>query len=879
MKRLIPLLLLWIVLISNIVPSKNGAVYNDPKAGVFFREWLLCGPFPNPLPKGINGYRFDSTSLGHYRDYLMQYGGEGKIRPFEGMEVKHPDGHQVKWTLIRNPFGLIPLNEMMKPSEETVCYAACTVNSSVEKRMVLSITSNDGVRIWQNGTRILEHNTMGSEEPDRDLVPIKLLKGENYFCVKISQGHGKWNFQFRLLDNDQTTSRIEESDYLYLRPEITETADDYKIFVGQRYKVELLRTPIPAEIKIMDIDENHVVASYHTALGETLTIKKSSLDLIPGLHPVSCSIILPDGKQAALRNYIFKGKAPNIVDTYAQFKRISLPDSTTFLGKQILKNAKCMNFQLADDARAGNLEPMDSWTQNDVTVRFAKWVESLKNAPSPYHHVYPAIQKIELQKGGEFILKNTLSYTDLTGGVLKADLNRIAESLKITKQGISIVKAVHGDVVLGLVKDFPEVGAVNFPNGESYRILVDKNQIKVIGATIKGLHFGLVTLKQLFEMNKPLPSVDLLDFPAAAHRATFQYLPLPMTEKSKARILEYVDLKYNEIVVRSSDYRKLSDPEIKKGFQAYFEYIKSFQIEPIPLLWITGDPAWEEGFAMENEPLTFKGDRAEMNVERMLDMKSSRPKFLSKADNGTVYIPGKDYKVVSLAPPILERIPSGRIPKDATIYFSGDLVDSKAHRFSKTCPSEELAYEEFDRLVGQIIKVLNPQKIHVNHDELGLVNSDSRCKKRNLKEHQLLAYQVNRMSDIIKKHNPTVDMIMWADCINPYHNAGLKFLEKTADLLNKDIVLTQWFYSAENYQQRDLIETGTTYLLDRGFRVYCSPWDHLVNHQDWEKTLLKNASNPNFMGLMHTEWYNDDRSFGLAETGEVNWSGKTWLTQ
>lgn len=175
--------------------------------------------------------------------------------------------------------------------------------------------------------------------------------------------------------------------------------------------------------------------------------------------------------------------------------------------------------------------------------------------------------------------------------------------------------------------------------------------------------------------------------------------------------------------------------------------------------------------------------------------------------------------------------------------------------------------------------MLNPQKIHVNHDELGLVNSDSRCKKRNLKEHQLLAYQVNRMSDIIKKHNPTVDMIMWADCINPYHNAGLKFLEKTADLLNKDIVLTQWFYSAENYQQRDLIETGTTYLLDRGFRVYCSPWDHLVNHQDWEKTLLKNASNPNFMGLMHTEWYNDDRSFGLAETGEVNWSGKTWLTQ
>ncbi len=878
MKRVLQLLFLWILTATNVSGATTGPVYLDPKPGEFLRDWLLCGPFPNPLPKGINEYRFDSTSLGHYKDYLMEYGGEGKIRPFEGMEVTHPDGHIVKWERFRNPFGLIPLNEILTPSDQTIAYAACVVQSSVEKKMVLSVTSNDGVRIWLNGERILEHNTMGSEEPDRDLVAITLKKGENHFCVKISQGFGKWSFQFRFLDLAQTVKRVEESVYLYIRPEITETPDEYQIFAGQKYKVELLQHKIPAIVKIMDQDGNHVVATLKTNLGETIVLKKSSLNLIDGVHPVSCSVQLANGEQSLLRNYLFAGKAPEITDTYKHFLKLPLPDSSLFYGKQELKNSKCMAFQLADDARAGNLEPMDAWTQKEVADRYEKWLAKLKNAPSPYHKVFPEIQNIELQNNGEFITDKALSFSDYTGGKVNADIARIQKDMS-EKRGGHFTKSEQGTVLLGLQKDFPEAREITFPNDEAYKIIIDQQHIKVIGAGIRGLHFGLVTLKQLFEMNVALPSATILDFPIAAHRATFQYLPVPMTEKSKERILEYIDLKYNEIVVRSSDYRNLNNPEIKKGLLEYFDYIKSFQTEPIPLLWITGDPSWEEGFLMENEPITFKGDRTDLKFERLLNIESSRPKFTSAIKGGFVYEAEKDYRIVSAAPPVIERVSSGRIPANGTMFFTGDIIDSRAHRFSKTCPSEELAYKEFDRLVKVIVETFKPKKLHVNHDELGLVNSDSRCKKRNMKEYELAAYQINRMRDIIKSHDPEVDMIMWADCVNPYHNAGLKLLEKTGELLKKDIIMAHWFYTAENYQQRDLLEMGTNYLLSRGFRTYGSPWDHLVNHQAWERILLKNAGNPDFMGLMHTEWYSDDRSFGLSETGEINWTGKTWLTK
>lgn len=852
-------------------------VYSDPKPGMFFREWLLCGPFPNELPQGTNEYRFDSTSLGHYRDYLVAYGGEGKIHPYEGMKVTHPDGHELKWTLYRNPFGLIPLNEILSPSTRTVAYAACIVHCSVEKRMVLSVTSNDGVRIWQNGVRIIEHNTMGSEEPDRDWIPVTLKKGDNYFCVKISQGMGKWSFQFRFLDYAKAVSRVQNSAWLYTRPEIEDKGNEYQVFVGQRYKIELLNKKIPAQITILDADGKHVVASYETFLGETLRIPKSTLDLIPGLHPVSCCITLPNGNRHSLSNYIFVGKPPNIEETYKRFRQIPLPDSTFFWGRQVLNNWKCMDFQLAEDNKAGNLEAMDAFTQSDLTNRFEAWSKAMANAPTPYHKVFPAMQQIKLTGDGSFEPKADISINDFTHGEMASDLDRIQKIL-LPKKVVINKNDIEPDILIGLSKDFPGLESWSYPSDEAYRIVVDKKQVKIIGAGIRGLHFGLVTLKQLLEMQRALPAADIIDFPRAAHRATFQYLPVPMNDSLRERILDYVDLKYNEIIVRSSDYRNIDDPKTLAGIREYFNYIKGFHIEPVPLLWIDSDPSYEEGFFLEDEPIAIQNNRLNIKFQRLVDAKNSSPEFRSKPASGIVYVPGKDYWIRSTAPVEIVRIPSGRMPETGHVYFTGDIIDSRAHRFSKACPSEELAYQEFDRLAGLIIKNLNPVKVHVNHDELGLVNSDSRCLKRNLKEHELMAYQVNRMRDILKKHDPNVEMIMWADCVNPYHNAGLKSLEAVGELLNKDIIMAHWYYTAENFQQRDLLEMGASFMLNKGFRTYGSPWDHLVNHQAWERILLNHAGDPGFWGLMHTEWYGKERSFGLSQTAEVNWKGKTWLT-
>ena len=75
----------------------------------------------------------------------------------------------------------------------------------------------------------------------------------------------------------------------------------------------------------------------------------------------------------------------------------------------------------------------------------------------------------------------------------------------------------------------------------------------------------------------------------------------------------------------------------------------------------------------------------------------------------------------------------------------------------------------------------------------------------------------------------------------------------------------------------DTPEMGTKFFLDRGFRVWGCPWNHLVNHAAWERVVNKNKDNPLFLGLMHTEW--GTKNTGLAQTAEINWSGRTWLNK
>lgn len=861
--------LLLIMLCSQALLMAAGTIpaYTDPQVDVYFKDWLICGPFPNPLPPGMTIHRFDSTSLGFYRDYLTDQGGETGIKPISGMAIKHPDGRKLVWRSFHGYFPLIPFDELFTPTSNVVAYAACKVISKQARPLALSITSNDGVRAWLNGQLILDHNCGGTEEPDRDLVPIVLQRGENHFLVKVAQGGGKWSFQFRLLDLVQAAAQLESRIFLFIRPEIKETKNSWDIFIGDRWKIGLLTKRMPATLQIVAPDEKHIVASFATAVGETVTLKKDSLQLAPGLYQAICRIVDGRGYEQTQTAELYVGTPPTLKQAQAILKSVPELMGSTFHSRQIKHINRCLDFHLAKGLEGGNERAMDSWNQTDLCRKYSTWRDEMKTA-SPYHQIIPLPKEISLAAGQPFIITGKIALVDSAANACQADAERLCADLAGKVTIAREPAALNQSIVM---RRCPQ----KEHTPEMYTLSVREKRITLTAAQPLGLHNGLITLRHLLMSNSNLPAADIVDYPSQAYRCAFDYFSVPMTSSDKERMLEYIDLKYNEIVLNNSAFLKLDDPTSRNSLEEYFRFLNGHYVEIIPSIGLAPEIGELEGVALIDEPVRFVKDTCRFDFQHLVNRDSSRPRLHAQPGGGTTFSEGQDYRLLSQQPPVLLRLPGGRIPQNVTVYLNADLVDLRTHRFAKACPSEEKVYERFSRDVKRVIELFHPKKIHVNHDEIGIVNSDSRCRHRGLADHELIAEQINRMRNIIKSVDRRVDMIMWADELNPYHNAGKKYLEKTCDHLPRDIIMAHWYYDAENYEQVDLLRLGTKFFLDRGFRVYGCPWDNLANHRAWESILEQYHHEPNMLGLMSTHW--GDQGDGITQTGISCWEEKSWL--
>ncbi|MCK4890371.1 MAG: hypothetical protein KAS97_10610, partial [Candidatus Aminicenantes bacterium] len=66
--------------------------------GAFLHDFMLLGPFPNPLPEGITEYfHTDEACLGFATDYLKSAGGENGVKPYVGQSVEFGQLNALIW--------------------------------------------------------------------------------------------------------------------------------------------------------------------------------------------------------------------------------------------------------------------------------------------------------------------------------------------------------------------------------------------------------------------------------------------------------------------------------------------------------------------------------------------------------------------------------------------------------------------------------------------------------------------------------------------------------------------------------------------------------------------------------------------------------------
>ena len=86
--------------------------------------------------------------------------------------------------------------------ENRVAYLSTYVWSDAEQDVNLLIGSDDGARIWVNGTKVFGKNTNRPCVPDDDTIAIHLQQGWNHILAKIRQGSGQWEFCARIRKTD-----------------------------------------------------------------------------------------------------------------------------------------------------------------------------------------------------------------------------------------------------------------------------------------------------------------------------------------------------------------------------------------------------------------------------------------------------------------------------------------------------------------------------------------------------------------------------------------------------------------------------------------------------------------------------------------------------
>ena len=180
----------WAAAPASARPSDELRMPFSPSPLGYLRQWLVCGPFATPRQQGVHA--------GLTTDFL---GGEAVIHPVEGMEQHLPDGTHCTWNLYASKTDRIDFKQAcIGLAEQVVGYAYTEVYRPTAIKSVLAVGSDDGARVYLNGSLVLDHPVTRKAVPDEDLIGVSLRAGMNRLLVTVDQSDAGWGFYLRLLD-------------------------------------------------------------------------------------------------------------------------------------------------------------------------------------------------------------------------------------------------------------------------------------------------------------------------------------------------------------------------------------------------------------------------------------------------------------------------------------------------------------------------------------------------------------------------------------------------------------------------------------------------------------------------------------------------------
>jgi hypothetical protein len=104
-----------------------------------------------------------------------------------------------EWERVGSFKGLLNFAKLLGGNDRAA-YARTDILSATAQDAVLEIGSDDGVKVWLNGTAVHARSISRGVTPADDKVTVHLNAGKNDLLVKVTQGDGGWGVCLRVAD-------------------------------------------------------------------------------------------------------------------------------------------------------------------------------------------------------------------------------------------------------------------------------------------------------------------------------------------------------------------------------------------------------------------------------------------------------------------------------------------------------------------------------------------------------------------------------------------------------------------------------------------------------------------------------------------------------
>lgn len=307
------LVLIFSLLLSPLVTGASSSddkvpSYKYPGESSYMRDWLVCGPFPNAAGVVPLDFKHDRRCSGFFTDFLTAIGGETGADPHYGQTFIEADSaRKFTWERIISEDDLISFEKHLKPNDLVVGYAFCHVMAASDTKAILSVGSNDGIRVFLNGILIHDHHLSRWLGKDTDYIPIHLKQGDNRLLIKVDEGTGDWGFSARLLDYSSTMEGIEKNIDSFRTLSVVTYDDDIVATFGQPYQIASLHPGALANIEVLDASQA-LKALLSGPPGMELHFPQAGF--ADGPLTFRASFPLADGRVITSERQYYKGKLP-----------------------------------------------------------------------------------------------------------------------------------------------------------------------------------------------------------------------------------------------------------------------------------------------------------------------------------------------------------------------------------------------------------------------------------------------------------------------------------------------------------------------------------------------------------------------------------------